>query len=82
MFLELKTRKRTKYMLTMDDDLLVRRAYKQKVLETHPDKLSPDATEEEKAEARERFSEVHEAFETLGDADQRRVSISLDACYC
>lgn len=36
----------------------VRRAYKQKVLETHPDKLPPDSTEEEKAAAREQFSRV------------------------
>ena len=36
----------------------VRRAYKQKVLETHPDKLPPDSTEEEKKAARERFSRV------------------------
>lgn len=36
----------------------VRRAYKQKVLETHPDKLPPDSTEEEKDVAREQFSKV------------------------
>jgi curved DNA-binding protein CbpA len=36
----------------------VRRAYKQKVLETHPDKLPPDSTEEEKGAAREQFSKV------------------------
>ncbi|KAH9995471.1 hypothetical protein BJV77DRAFT_1066205 [Russula vinacea] len=39
----------------------VRRAYKQKVLETHPDKLPPDSTEEEKDAAHEQFSKVHEA---------------------
>jgi curved DNA-binding protein CbpA len=36
----------------------VRRAYKQKVLETHPDKLPPDSTEEEKDAAHEQFSKV------------------------
>jgi curved DNA-binding protein CbpA len=36
----------------------VRRAYKQKVLETHPDKLPPDSTEWEKEAAREQFSRV------------------------
>jgi hypothetical protein len=36
----------------------VRRAYKQKVLETHPDKLPPDSTEEETDAAREQFSKV------------------------
>ncbi|KAH9983901.1 hypothetical protein BJV74DRAFT_592588 [Russula compacta] len=50
----------------------VRRAYKQKVLETHPDKLPPDSTEEEKAAGREQFSRVHEASEILGDAERRR----------
>ncbi|KAF8498539.1 hypothetical protein F5888DRAFT_179811 [Russula emetica] len=50
----------------------VRRAYKQKVLETHPDKLPPDSTEEEKDAAREQFSKVHEASETLADPEQRR----------
>ncbi|KAI0305808.1 DnaJ domain-containing protein [Multifurca ochricompacta] len=50
----------------------VRRAYKQKVLETHPDKLPPDSTEEEKEAAHEQFSRVHEASEILGDPDRRR----------
>ncbi|KAH9965037.1 hypothetical protein BGW80DRAFT_1346083 [Lactifluus volemus] len=50
----------------------VRRAYKQKVLETHPDKLPPDSTEWEKEAAREQFSRVHEASEILGDPDRRR----------
>ncbi|KAI0050968.1 DnaJ-domain-containing protein [Auriscalpium vulgare] len=54
---------------TADD---IRKAYKQKVLETHPDKLPLEASEEEKAEAQERFAHVHEAFQTLGDADERR----------
>jgi hypothetical protein len=36
----------------------VRKAYKQKVLETHPDKLGPDATPEEKQKAHEEFGKV------------------------
>jgi curved DNA-binding protein CbpA len=40
------------------DPWTVRRAYKQKVLETHPDKLPPDSTEEEKDAAHEQFSKV------------------------
>lgn len=40
------------------EPLTVRRAYKQKVLETHPDKLPPDSTEEEKDAAHEQFSKV------------------------
>ncbi|KAH9169840.1 hypothetical protein EDB89DRAFT_1981606 [Lactarius sanguifluus] len=50
----------------------VRRAYKQKVLETHPDKLPPDSTEEEKEASHELFSRVHEASEILGNPDRRR----------
>ncbi|KAH9032325.1 DnaJ domain-containing protein [Lactarius hengduanensis] len=47
----------------------VRRAYKQKVLETHPDKLPPDSTEEEKEASHELFSK---ASEILGNPDRRR----------
>lgn len=36
----------------------VRRSYKQKVLETHPDKLPPTASEEEKNSAQELFRQV------------------------
>lgn len=38
--------------------MTVRRSYKQKVLETHPDKLSPTASEEEKSLAQELFRQV------------------------
>ncbi|KAH9074732.1 hypothetical protein EDB83DRAFT_2352979 [Lactarius deliciosus] len=44
----------------------------QKVLETHPDKLPPDSTEEEKEASHELFSKVHEASEILGNPDRRR----------
>ncbi|KAI0322796.1 hypothetical protein OF83DRAFT_1167287 [Amylostereum chailletii] len=50
----------------------IRKAYRQKVLETHPDKLSPEASEEEKVAAQELFGRVHEAFQVLGDTDNRR----------
>src|SRR5229473_4871861 len=46
------------FSLPMLNFWTVRRAYKQKVLETHPDKLPPDSTEEEKEAAREQFSKV------------------------
>ena len=36
----------------------VRKAYKQKVLTTHPDKLPPEATVEEKQAAHEEFGKV------------------------
>lgn len=37
---------------------VVRKAYRQKVLETHPDKLVPDASELEKQEAEDQFRRV------------------------
>ena len=36
----------------------MRKAYRQKVLETHPDKLGPDASEQEKQEAEDQFRNV------------------------
>ncbi|KAJ7576893.1 hypothetical protein C8J56DRAFT_1061608 [Mycena floridula] len=65
----------------------VRKAYKHKALETHPDKLDPGASEEQKYEAEARFREVksllstsglsdilqvHEAFLVLSDHHQRQ----------
>jgi len=50
----------------------VRRAYRKKALETHPDKLEPGASEAEKQDAEQQFHKVHEAFETLGDAVKRK----------
>ncbi|KAF9645607.1 DnaJ-domain-containing protein [Thelephora ganbajun] len=50
----------------------IRRSYKQKVLETHPDKLSPTASEGEKELAQELFRQVQEAFEVLNDPVKRR----------
>ncbi|TFK39937.1 DnaJ domain-containing protein [Crucibulum laeve] len=50
----------------------VKKAYRKKALETHPDKLAPRATEEEKQAAEHAFHKVQEAFETLGDSQKRR----------
>ncbi|KAF8817483.1 DnaJ-domain-containing protein [Phlegmacium glaucopus] len=50
----------------------VRRAYRKKALETHPDKLDPGASEPEKQDAEQQFHKVREAFETLGDAVKRK----------
>ncbi|KAF5355268.1 hypothetical protein D9758_006066 [Tetrapyrgos nigripes] len=50
----------------------IRHAYKQKALETHPDKLDPSAGEEEKKEAEKKFHLVYESFETLSDPLKRR----------
>lgn len=48
-----------------DDD--VTRAYKQKALQWHPDKVGRD----KKAEAEERFKEISEAYQVLRDPNQR-----------
>ncbi|TFY56699.1 hypothetical protein EVG20_g8831 [Dentipellis fragilis] len=50
----------------------IRKAYKQKVLETHPDKLPPDVSDRAKQRAKDKFGLVHEAFQVLGDPDTRR----------
>lgn len=55
---------------TSTDD--VRKAYRKKALETHPDKLFPSATEEGKQAAEIQFHKVREAFETLCDPEKRR----------
>ncbi|PCH44198.1 DnaJ-domain-containing protein [Wolfiporia cocos MD-104 SS10] len=49
----------------------VRRAYKLKALETHPDKLALDATEIEREAAEARFRDVRTAFEVLSDSAKR-----------
>jgi len=50
----------------------VRKAYKLKALETHPDKLPRGAREAEIAAAEARFREVRTAFEVLSDPAKRR----------
>jgi len=50
----------------------IRRGYKQRALETHPDKLDRASTAEEKEEAEQNFHKVHEAFEILSDATKRK----------
>ncbi|KAJ7035627.1 DnaJ domain-containing protein [Mycena alexandri] len=50
----------------------IKRAYRQKALETHPDKLDPNASQEDKEASEAKFREAHEAFEVLRDAYKRR----------
>ncbi|KAI0923847.1 hypothetical protein AcW1_006692 [Taiwanofungus camphoratus] len=50
----------------------VRRAYKLKALETHPDKLPPGAVEAERQAAEARFRDVRTAFDVLSDPAKRR----------
>ncbi|KAF9480494.1 DnaJ-domain-containing protein [Pholiota conissans] len=50
----------------------IRRAYRKRALETHPDKLEPGANDKEKQEAERQFHRVHEAFEVLTDPVKRK----------
>ncbi|KAK2463650.1 hypothetical protein APHAL10511_004401 [Amanita phalloides] len=50
----------------------VRKAYKRKALETHPDKLGPNASERQKEIARTRFQKVHDAFNILVNQQKRK----------
>jgi len=50
----------------------IRRSYKQKVLETHPDKLPQTASEEEKRLALDLFHQIQEAFRVLNSPNTRR----------
>jgi len=44
--------------LITQSSLSVRKAYRRRALETHPDKLDPGANEEEKQEAEQQFHKV------------------------
>ncbi|EGN96625.1 hypothetical protein SERLA73DRAFT_184729 [Serpula lacrymans var. lacrymans S7.3] len=51
----------------------VRKAYRQKALQTHPDRLPPGASSVEKSAAEELFRNVNNAYEVLSDPHNRRV---------
>ncbi|KAH7929120.1 DnaJ-domain-containing protein [Leucogyrophana mollusca] len=51
----------------------VRKAYKKKALETHPDRLPPGASAAEKSASEELFRKVNNAYEVLSDPQKRRV---------
>ncbi|KJA28123.1 hypothetical protein HYPSUDRAFT_62513 [Hypholoma sublateritium FD-334 SS-4] len=50
----------------------IRKAYRKRALETHPDKLELNASDKEKQEAERQFHRVHEAFEILSDTIKRK----------
>ncbi|KAF8557770.1 DnaJ-domain-containing protein [Imleria badia] len=50
----------------------VRKAYKTKALETHPDKLEPTASDRERRAAEGKFRNVCEAFQVLSDPAKRK----------
>ncbi|KAF5362081.1 hypothetical protein D9756_002447 [Leucocoprinus leucothites] len=50
----------------------IRKAYRKKALETHPDKLSPRASAAHRRAAEAQFHLIHSAFETLSDPHRRK----------
>lgn len=52
---------------------VVRKAYKRRALQTHPDKLGPTASVREKEIAESEFRLVTQAFQVLSDAQRRKV---------
>ncbi|KXN86567.1 Chaperone protein DnaJ [Leucoagaricus sp. SymC.cos] len=50
----------------------VRKAYRKKALETHPDRLGPDASAASRRAAEAQFHLIHNAFETLSDSHRRK----------
>ncbi|KAH0836596.1 DnaJ domain-containing protein [Lanmaoa asiatica] len=53
----------------------VRKAYKTKALETHPDKLEPTASDRARRAAEGKFRNVCEAFQVLSDPTKRKVGL-------
>jgi DnaJ family protein B protein 6 len=50
----------------------IRKAYRKKALETHPDRLPPDATDADKSASAEKFRAVNNAYEVLIEPKNRR----------
>ncbi|KIK61606.1 hypothetical protein GYMLUDRAFT_42618 [Collybiopsis luxurians FD-317 M1] len=50
----------------------IRKAYKKRALQTHPDRLPPNSTPAEKASAEEQFRKVNNAYEILKDTQKRQ----------
>ncbi|OCH94465.1 DnaJ-domain-containing protein [Obba rivulosa] len=51
----------------------IRKAYKKRALQTHPDKLPPDVPEEQKQSAHEEFVIVNHAYEVLIEPKNRQL---------
>ncbi|KAF9048196.1 DnaJ-domain-containing protein [Hymenopellis radicata] len=51
----------------------VKRAYRKLALQTHPDRLSPTATPEQKTRSAEQFRLINNAYEVLIDPEKRRI---------
>ncbi|KAG6867993.1 hypothetical protein C0993_008600 [Termitomyces sp. T159_Od127] len=53
----------------------VRKAYKKRALETHPDRLGPGISSAEKAQSEELFRKVNNAYEVLRDPQNRTYGV-------
>ncbi|KAG6850784.1 hypothetical protein H0H93_008822 [Arthromyces matolae] len=51
----------------------IRKAYKKRALQTHPDRLGPGVSDQEKRESEELFRKVNNAYEVLTDPQNRRL---------
>lgn len=54
----------------------VRRAYRKKALQTHPDRLPQNVSLADKATAEEHFRRVNNAYEVLNNSENRKVCTS------
>ncbi|EMD38946.1 hypothetical protein CERSUDRAFT_81740 [Gelatoporia subvermispora B] len=51
----------------------IRKAYRKRALQTHPDRIPPTATPDEKKAAEEQFRKVNNAYEVLTDDSNRKL---------
>ena len=58
---------------SLASELEIKQAYKQKALVFHPDKLSPNATEEERKRCEENFKLLGTALDVLGNQEKREL---------
>ncbi|KAJ2934050.1 hypothetical protein H1R20_g3053, partial [Candolleomyces eurysporus] len=50
----------------------IKKAYRKRALQTHPDRLPPTASQEQKKAAEEKFRKVNNAYEILTDPEKRK----------
>ncbi|KJA28145.1 hypothetical protein HYPSUDRAFT_212121 [Hypholoma sublateritium FD-334 SS-4] len=56
----------------------IRKAYKKRALQTHPDRLPQGATAADKSDSDEKFRRVNNAYEVLSDPAKRKASAEYD----
>ncbi|KAJ2974510.1 hypothetical protein NUW54_g11883 [Trametes sanguinea] len=53
----------------------VRKAYRRRALQTHPDRLPQDVSQADKKKAEEQFRLVNNAYEVLNNEESRKVPV-------